>query len=111
MGICRIDAAEQEWRESWEPTLPLVASSKRVAGPAVGAGELAGDWEEAERHLEFMVRLVYWVVNARAERTEILAEAQVRETIESVERLVLQVTNDVGHIPYRKRVSEPANAL
>jgi hypothetical protein len=77
----------------------------------VRAGELAGDWEEAERHLEFMVRLVYWVVNIRAQGAEIRADAEVRETIESVERLVLQVTNDVVHIPYRTRVSEPASAL
>jgi hypothetical protein len=111
MGICRIDAAEQEWRESWEPTLPLVAPAERVIGPRVRTGQLAGDWEEAARHLAFMVRLVYWVVNTEAQGDEIRADAEVREAIERVERLVLHVTNNVLDIPYRTRVGEPSSAL
>jgi hypothetical protein len=68
--------------------------------------------EEATRHLEFMVRLVYWMVNTSgAQGAEIGADAEVHEAIESVERLVLRAVNDVVHIPYRTRLSEPTSTL
>jgi len=101
MGIYKIDAAEQEWRESWEPTLPLVAPSALITTPLDRSSELADGWEKAECHLEFMIRLVWWAVSVRGQGFEICPHTELAETVERVERLVLQVTNGITQIPRR----------
>jgi hypothetical protein len=100
MGIFRINAAEQGWRESWEPAFPLVAPIADM--PSERAGGRADAWERAARHLEFMVRLMYWEVNAPARRVEFCAVAQMRERIERVERFALRAINDITQIPDRR---------
>ena len=101
MVIHRIDAAEQEWRESWEPILPLIAPSDLVTTPLDRSSELADGWEEAEHHLEFMIRLVRWAISARGQGLEACPNTEIAETAERVERLVLQVTNSITQVPCR----------
>jgi hypothetical protein len=96
MGAYRFNVAEQEWRESWEPTFPLVAPKL-----AVGTGELDDAWTQAERHLEYMVRLVDWAINARPGGVA-SADAELHAAIETVEQLVLQVTRLIPLGPRRE---------
>ena len=61
MNPRRCKIAEQEWRESWEPVLPLIAPGERMDTPVDHA------WTEAARRLDYVIRLVGWIVNLRAD--------------------------------------------
>ena len=101
MGACRPNVAEQEWRESWEPVLPLVAPCDTV-NFAVEAGEREDAWTQAKRHLEYMVQLAGWLINTKSEGVPICADAELHAIIETVDQIALQVTSNILQGPCRE---------
>ena len=104
MGTRNSSAGEREWRESWEPTLPLYAPNARMIDFIVPGNELGGEWARAERRLEFLVRLLNWMINARAQGVAACPDAELLEAVGRVERLALEVTRDV--LGSASRISE-----
>ena len=95
MGACRFNIAEQEWKESWEPTLRLVASTEHMIKFAARTGKLDDAWTYAERRLDYMVRLMCWVIKARSEGAAVCTDCELSAAIEVVEQLVRQVTGKI----------------
>jgi hypothetical protein len=92
MRTSELDLAEQEWRESWEPTLPLTASRGSTKS-VVPSQRFAQVWSHTERRLEYMVRLLSWALNGRAEKVR---TAELQKALEKFDRLTIEVTSMIG---------------
>jgi hypothetical protein len=93
MGAGKLNVAEQDWRESWEPILPAIAPWQPKVESVVGASELDGAWAQAERHFEYMVRLQSWMTKTKPRAAAVCADAELCRAIRQVERSILQVTS------------------
>jgi len=106
VGATRSKIAEQEWRESWEPTLPLLAPSELATRP----GYQNYGWAQAERHLKYLARLVGWAANTRVKGTAACGDDELRAAIGMVEKLVRRAAGTVRPVAHR-RVSGSAEDL